>query len=317
MPAYRSPQLTRREATPTKPDGGEGQEGGPAAVPLLEEGDGALGVLLPVHHDVLQAGPQGHLQGHRVPALGPHEAGHRAVDAPQAAPSGGLHHHAHRLAEPLVLLLHLREHPHAGFQVVSLHGQLDQGLPGGPLPPLAALHAQGVSLDDVGGGIRILSGVLQGPAGGFGLPAGGLQLGLKALQLTVNGPLPLLHLLQTGAQGGQALPALGGSIGGQGLPSLEGADLPAGAAGALGGLPGLLPQLVQGALQRGGLAVQLRQTGRLALQLLPGGPAAAVHVSHDLSPPSGPGNAAGADLSGISDQRWDEVPQIAEACRGA
>ena len=41
-----------------------GQEGGPAAVPLLEELDGALGVLLPVHHNVLQAGPQGDLQGH-------------------------------------------------------------------------------------------------------------------------------------------------------------------------------------------------------------------------------------------------------------
>ena len=38
------------------------------------------------------------------------------------------------------------------------------------------------------------------------------------------------------------------------------------------------------------------------------GPGEAVHVPHDLSPPPGPGDAAGADLPGLSDQRGDEIP---------
>ena len=39
---------------------------------------------------------------------------------------------------------------------------------------------------------------------------------------------------------------------------------------------------------------------------------AALHVPHDLPPPSGEGDAAGADLPGVSDPAGDEIPQIIE-----
>ena len=40
------------------------------------------------------------------------------------------------------------------------------------------------------------------------------------------------------------------------------------------------------------------------------GPAAALHVSHDLPPPSGPGDGAGTDLPGVSDQRRHQISQV-------
>ena len=40
------------------------------------------------------------------------------------------------------------------------------------------------------------------------------------------------------------------------------------------------------------------------------GPAAPVHVSHDLPPPPGPGDAAGAALSGLQDRRGLQLPQV-------
>ena len=40
------------------------------------------------------------------------------------------------------------------------------------------------------------------------------------------------------------------------------------------------------------------------------GKAAALHVSHDVSPPSGPGDGAGADLPGLSDQRRHPISQV-------
>ena len=41
-----------------------------------------------------------------------------------------------------------------------------------------------------------------------------------------------------------------------------------------------------------------------------GGPAEALHVGHDVPPPSGPGDAAGADLPGVSDQRRNQISQV-------
>ena len=36
-------------------DSGQGQESSPSGIPLFQKANGAFGVLLPVHHDVLQA----------------------------------------------------------------------------------------------------------------------------------------------------------------------------------------------------------------------------------------------------------------------
>ena len=43
-------------------------------------------------------------------------------------------------------------------------------------------------------------------------------------------------------------------------------------------------------------------------QRLPQTPSAAVHVPHDLSPPPAAGNAFGADLPGLPDQRRKQIP---------
>ena len=40
------------------------------------------------------------------------------------------------------------------------------------------------------------------------------------------------------------------------------------------------------------------------------GQAAALHVPHDLPPPSGPGDGAGTDLPGVSDQRRHQISQV-------
>lgn len=40
------------------------------------------------------------------------------------------------------------------------------------------------------------------------------------------------------------------------------------------------------------------------------GQAAALYVSHDLPPPSGPGDGAGTDLPGVSDQRRHQISQV-------
>ena len=55
------------------PDGRDGQEGSPASVPLLEELNGSLGILFPVHHNILHPGPQGRLQRHGIFPIGFHK----------------------------------------------------------------------------------------------------------------------------------------------------------------------------------------------------------------------------------------------------
>ena len=262
------------------PDGGERQEGGPAAVPLLEELDGALGVLLPVHHDVLQAGPQGDLQGHGAAALHLHQVRHRAVDAPEGVPLRGLHHHPHGLVEALVLLLHLREETDPGIQVVPLHGQLEVGLVGGLLPLLAALHPQGVALDDVVRGGGLVLSLLQLPLHSAAVPPGCVVLGLQALQLLIHRPPALLHLLHGGGQGGEPGPSVGGGGHRQSLPGPEALGLLSGAARAPGRLSRLLQQDLQLPLQVAGPAGDVLDAAALIRHLLPDGLAAAVLVRH-------------------------------------
>ena len=184
------------------PDGRQGQEGGPAPVPLLEEGDGGFGILLPVHHDVLHPGPQGGLQGHGTAAGGLHEVGRRAVDAPQGPLPGALHHKAHRLVEPLVLPLHLRQEPDTGGEVVLLHRQRLQEAGGVLRLFLPARHAQRVALDDVANAPCLLLRLREGTAGGRDLLPGALLLGPGGGKLPGEGPLTLLHLLQPRREGG-------------------------------------------------------------------------------------------------------------------
>ena len=150
------------------PDGGEGQKGSTAALPLLQEGDGALGVLLPVHYDVLQTGTQSDLYGKGILAVGLHQTRHRAVDAPEVVL--GLTDQLDSLVEALVVLFHFRQQTDAVIQRAHIHGELHSGFGSGVGLLLPLLHPQGMSADDVGGGLRILLCVLQGPAVSFCLP---------------------------------------------------------------------------------------------------------------------------------------------------
>ncbi len=249
------------------PDGGKGQEGGPASVPLLEELDGPLGVLLPVYYDVLHSRAQGCLQRNGVFAVSLHQTRHRPVDAPQSAFLRCLHHQLDGLAEALVFLLHLRQHTDAGVQIVLFHGQLHEGAGGVLRALLTALHAQRMTLDDVGGRRRVLLGVLEGPAGVSGVLPDGLQLVLDRGQLLTHCLLPGGHLLLGSFQSRQMLPPSGGGIGSQSLAGLQGADLVACGAGTVGGRAGLFQKLLQFGLQPRDLVVQLFQTALLGVDL--------------------------------------------------
>ena len=248
------------------PDGGERQEGGAAAVPLLEVVDGAFSVLLPVHHNVLEPRPQGNLNGQAVLPLGPHQIRHGAMDSPEAALR--LHHSLDRLGKPLVLLLHLRQQADAVVQGAGVHGQLHPLIRGGGglLSPL--LHPQAVSCDDVGHGLRLIPGVLQGPAVGLGLLLRLLQLGPGGGQLALHRGLPLGDLAVLRGQGGGGGPVVCGSGYGNGLLGPQGLRLVLGPACPLGGGPGPVQQVLQRPAQGLQRPVDVRHAGLLLLRLL-------------------------------------------------
>ena len=247
------------------PDGGEGQEGGPAGVPLLQVADGGLGVLLPVHHDVLQPRSQGDLDGQGILAVGLHQIGHRAVDAPQAAL--GVHDRLDRLGEALVLLLHLCQQPAAVLQCLDIHRQLDPPVRrgGGLLLPL--LHPQAVAGDDVGGGLRLIPGVLQGTAVLLCLLPGGLELLLRGGSVPLRGLLPLPDLRSLCLGSGQLRPCVRGGGHGHGLLGPEALRLRLGPAGLLRHGLGFFQQGGQGVIQLPDPAVDLRHPGLLLLRL--------------------------------------------------
>ena len=227
--------------------------------------DCGLGVLLPVHHDVLEAGPQGDLDSQGVFSVSLYQIRHRAVDAPQAALA--VTHQLHRLGEALVLLLHLRQQPAAVLQGPGVHGQLDAALRrgGGPLLPL--LHPQAVAGDDVGGGLRLIPGVLQAAAVLLCLLPGGLELFLRGGLVPLRVLPPLRDLFPLRCCGGQLRPRVGGGGHGHSLLAAEPLRLRLGAASLLRHGLGLLQQIVQGAMQRSDLAVDLRHPGLLLLRL--------------------------------------------------
>ena len=239
------------------PDGAHGQERGASRVPALQEGDGLLGVGVPVHHDVLQSRAQGDLQGHGVLGVGGHKACHGAVNPGQSAPVRRLHHALHRPGEALVVLLHLRQQTDAVLHGGQLPAQLF-GLLGGLLGPAApALHLQAVALDDVGGGLFLLPGIGQGGVVFFGLPAALVQLFPGGGAVGGDGGLTGLGLGPGGVQSGQLRPAPGGVSHGQSLLGPQGLGFLLGASGAFGQLPQGVHQLLQLPGQVLGLRVDL------------------------------------------------------------
>ena len=216
------------------PDGGHGQEGGAAAVPLLQKADGALGVLFPVHHDVLHAAAQGNFDGDGVFLASGHEAGHGAVDAPEDALFCGVHDHLDGLGEALVLLFHLAEEVDAGAEVVVLHGEVHLPLGGLFGAASAAVHFQAVALDDVGGGPFVLPGLVQQRLIGFGLGLGGGFLLLGAAEPFHQVGPALGGLVKAGLQCAELGAAFGGGGQLQGLLGTEGFGGLFGSTGGLG-----------------------------------------------------------------------------------
>ena len=174
------------------PDSVQRQEGGSSAVPLLQVADGGLSIVLRVHHDILQGAAQGDLDGHGVLLLRGHEAGHRAVYAPQAALVRRLHHQLHRTGKALILLLHLRQQADAILHGRRLTAQLLPLLGAFLRPALSPAHFQAVALNDVLRRCGLLTGLLQRLTVLRCCALLGLAALLQLLQLTA-------HLLQSGA----------------------------------------------------------------------------------------------------------------------
>ena len=254
-------------------DGRQRQEGGAPAVPLLQELDGRLCVLLPVHHDVLQRAAQRRLQRHGILLLRGHQAGHGAVDAAQRVLLRRLHDGLDRLVEALVLLLHLGQQPDAVILRAHLHGQLQFGRLCRFRLLAAAVHAQAVSLDDILHRLRFLLGIVQRPAVLFGFLLAALQLGLCVSQLLPHGCAALIGALQRRVQGGQRGAPVGGLRHGDGLLRPQGLGLVRRAPGTVGQCLRLCQQRVQLPAQFSGRAVDIRNMRQLRvdlpLQILP------------------------------------------------
>ena len=252
------------------PDGAQGQNGGPAAVPALQVLDDRLAVLLPVHHDILHGPAQGGLNGHGILVGHLQQVGHRAVDIPQAPPLGLPHDQLHRLGVALVDLLHFGQHFDAGGQGILLHAQLHIPLPGLLRLLPAALQAQGIAGDDVFHAVPLLQGLIQLLLGLLHVLAGVLQPLLQGGKLPAQALVPVQHLLVgVGGLHGLPVPQLlqlpgQGARGAQGLLGL--CVLLLHLAAAL--LQGLL-HLGQAGAALGDLAVQTVLAALPLLQLLP------------------------------------------------
>ena len=247
-------------------DGAQGQEGGPAAVPLFQIENGALGVLLPVHHDILQRAAQSDLQGHGAALVGLNEPRHRAVDAPKGP--AGLHHQPDSLVEALILLLHLCQKADPVVHGAGVHGQAHLLLPGSSGLALALFQTHGVAGDDVGGGLGLLLCVLQGPPVGLGLGLLLLELRVGVLLLLEHRAPALLDLPPLRLQGGELRPAIRSGGHGHGLLAPQGLCLGLSPAGLLRGLPGPGQQRLQLPVQGLDLLVDLPDAGALLIDLL-------------------------------------------------
>ena len=91
-------------------DGGKGQEGGAAGVPLLQKADGGFGVLFGAHHNILHGGPHSGFDGNGVLLGHPEQPGKGPVDAGEIPPAGLLHHRLDALGKPFQVPLQIFQH---------------------------------------------------------------------------------------------------------------------------------------------------------------------------------------------------------------
>ena len=173
-------------------EGGEGQAGDAAAVPLLDQAEDGLTGRLILHQEVLHGAPQGGLQGHGVGGGHVELLPHRADDPPQGPLPGGRHGGFHPFGIALVVAGHLPQGPGPGGQGALL------GLEGHPgLLRLGGLPAEGSQGLPVG-----LQSTLPGQGLVPALGLGGLQGLLGLADGFLEGGLPLLQLGQAGLLAG-------------------------------------------------------------------------------------------------------------------
>ena len=249
------------------PDGRQRQEGSAAAVPLLQELDGRLCVLLPFHHNVLQRRAQCRLQRHGIGLLCGHQSGHRPVNAPQRVFLRRLHHGLYRLVEALILLLHLRQQTDTVLLGVHLPGQLLFCVLGALRLLAAAVHSQAVTLNDILRRLGLLPGIVQRPAIGLCVLFALLQLTLCLGQLLPHRNPPLSGLVQARLQGGQRGAPVCGLGHSNGLLRPQGLGLVRRALCTVSQRLRPREQLTQRRLQYRRVAVDVRDTRQLSVDL--------------------------------------------------
>ena len=175
--------------------GGDGQERGAPEAVLAQVFDHALGVLVAVHHDVLQCPAQHHVQRPLQAGRDVDQVGHHAVH-PGIGDAPGLHQHLlDGIVIALVVPLHLLEQLEAGVPLLPLGLQS-----GDPLLELLGLIAQGLDPGLHLGDLRIQLGLALGLA--LQQIPGGLHVRAQSVHAGLLPAAVGLHAAQTVGQGG-------------------------------------------------------------------------------------------------------------------
>ena len=181
-------------------DGGKRQKGRTPTVALLEEADGAFGVLLAVDDDILHAGAECDLDRDGIAPIDRHQACNGTVYAAKRLLSGGLHDEFDRLVEPVVLLFHLAQHVDAGVEVVHLHGKRNAPFLRALFALHASLHLHGVTADDVVDRVGVLLRCVKRFTVFRCAPFRLGKLRFHTRLFLGKGGFPLVHLADGGAQ---------------------------------------------------------------------------------------------------------------------
>ncbi len=239
-------------------NGGQGQKGGPADLPLLEELNGPFRVLLGLHHNVLHGRAQSGLQGHGILPRHGEQPGHRPADSPEHPPASLPHDGLDALGEAFQVPFQVFQQLGPAQLFVGIQSQPVQLLLGGLGPLFPALQPELIAPDRVFLGFQLPLGLFQhlpqlfGLLAGRGLPLGGL---FRAL---FQGLDPQLNLPPGGLGRAQLHPLL-----------REAGIDPGQLQGRFFNLPGGLVRVPAQLFQAGGIVYQLL-AAPLHAGLLPG-----------------------------------------------
>ena len=95
-------------------DGGDGKEGGSAAVTAFKELNTGFAVFFRGNDDILHGGAKGRLDSNGIVIVGTDQFRHQTVYIAQAS-AGFLHHKTHGLGRTFIITLHFLQHPASGL----------------------------------------------------------------------------------------------------------------------------------------------------------------------------------------------------------